>query len=53
MKIKHNNTENTYISWQIHNQQKAEKNTKNLEKKNTKTPKKNIKKKTKKNRKRH
>ena len=39
MKIKHNNTENTYISWQIHNQQKAEKNTKKIGEKNTKTQK--------------
>ena len=38
MKIKHNNTENTNISWKIHNQQKAEKNTqKNMEKKNKNT----------------
>ena len=36
MKIKHNNTENTYISWQIHNQQKAEKTHKKLEKKTQK-----------------
>ena len=53
MKIKHNNTENTYISWQIHNQQKAEKNTKKHGEKNTKTQKTQYKLKKKKNRKRH